>query len=181
MVPSIRRKESLDRPNWKRAAVLILLYPVEGGLYFPLTRRREDLPHHPGQISLPGGSLEAGEEAAQAALRETAEELGIDSSRVELLGRLSSLKIPPSGFEIDPFVGYLPEKPRFVPEIREVAEVIEAPLSSLLTDDAMCVEEWELRGGPSTVPFWKIGDHKVWGATAMVLAELGEALVDCDH
>jgi len=176
MAPSTRRLEILDRTHWKRAAVLILLYPVDGELRFPLTRRHEGLPHHPGQISLPGGSLEKGEGPEEAALRETAEELGIDSSAIEILGRLTPLKIPPSGFEIDPFVGYLPARPRFVPEEREVVEVIEASLDLLSSKEAIGIEERQLRGGLSAVPYWKIAGHKVWGATAMVLAELGELL-----
>ncbi len=176
MAPSTRRLEIPDRTNWKMAAVLILLYPVDGEIFFPLTRRHEGLPHHPGQISLPGGSLEIGEGPEEAALRETAEELGIDSAAIEILGRLTPLKIPPSGFEIDPFVGYLPERPRFVPEEREVVEIIETSLNLLSSREATAVEERVLRGGPSAVPYWKVGGHKVWGATAMVLAELGELL-----
>ncbi|HUX39217.1 MAG TPA: CoA pyrophosphatase [Rectinemataceae bacterium] len=174
MMPSIRRLESLDRPAWRKAAVLILLYPIDGRLFFPLTLRRDDLLHHAGQISLPGGSLEEGESPEEAALRESSEEIGVDPSNVEMLGRLSPLKIPPSGFEIDPFVGSVPFRPHFVPEEREVACIIEAPLSMLTSDEAYAVEEWELKGGRSTVPFYTIGGHKVWGATAMVLAELAE-------
>ena len=172
MMPSIRRLESFDRPAWRKAAVLILLYPVDGKLYFPLTLRGEDLLHHAGQVSLPGGSLERGESAEEAALRETSEEIGVDPSRVEMLGRLSPLKIPPSGFEIEPFVGSIPFRPAFVPEEGEVADIIEAPFSLLSSDEAFAVEEWELKNGRSSVPFWTIGGHKVWGATAMVLAEL---------
>lgn len=179
-MPSIRRRENFERPAWRRAAVLVLLYPGEGGLRFPLTRRREDLPHHPGQISLPGGSVEAGEGPEEAALRETAEELGVRPSEVEILGRLSPLKVPPSGFEIDPFVGFIPSRPDFAPQESEVAELIEAPLGLLSSPEALCVEEWELRSGPSTVPFWQIGGHKIWGATAMILAELA-ALLPCEE
>ena len=176
MAPAIRRLEMQARTNWKKASVLVLLYPVDGELRFPLTRRHEGLPHHAGQISLPGGSLEAGEGPEEAALRETSEELGIDSGAIEILGRLSPLKIPPSGFEIDPFVGFLPRRPHFVPEEREVVEIIEASLGLLAVPDAVGIEDWELRGGKSAVPFWRIGGHKVWGATAMVLAELAELL-----
>ncbi len=176
MAPSGRRVDPLDGTNWKQAAVLVLLYPVGGELRFPLTRRHDDLPHHPGQISLPGGSLEKDEGPEEAALRETAEELGVDPAGIEILGRLSPLKIPPSRFEIVPFVGYLPERPVFLVESREVAELFEAPLSILSEREATGVEEWDLRGGPSSVPFWKIGGHKVWGATAMVLAELATVL-----
>jgi len=176
MMPAIRRLESLDRPYWKKASVLLLLYPVGEELHFPLTLRRDDLPHHAGQISLPGGSLEADEGPEAAALRETAEELGVDPTDIEIIGRLSPLKIPPSGFEISPFVGFVPSRPVFVPEAREVAEIIETPLSLLAAADAIGVEEWELRGGRSAVPFWRIGGHKVWGATAMVLSELAALL-----
>ncbi len=164
----------IPNPNLdcRRAGVLVLLYPRDDDLCLVLTRRTETLNNHRGQISLPGGSMEPGETAAATALREAQEELGIDPASLELLGALSPLYIPPSDFYIYPVVAYAAERPGFTPNPEEVAEVIEAPLAHLLAADTCQVETWEVRGQPVRVPFYAVGPHKVWGATAMVLSEL---------
>ncbi len=181
MMPERRRLDSAFASagggrTWRRAAVLILIYPGPQGLTLPLTLRRHDLAHHAGQISFPGGTIEAGESVEEAAFREAREEIGIDPSSVEILGRLTALRIPPSGFEIDPVVAWIAARPTFVLEASEVAELIELPLARLLETDAVGEEEWEIAGGKSLVPFWRIGKHKVWGATGMVLGELGAVI-----
>jgi 8-oxo-dGTP pyrophosphatase MutT (NUDIX family) len=155
----------------RRAGVLLLLYPGADGLCLVLTRRTESVQSHQGQISLPGGSLEPGETAVEAAVREANEEVSVDRGALTILGQLSPLYIPPSGFCIYPVVAYAARRPAFVPSDIEVAEVIEEPLDHLL-DSATCAEEIrQLRGQAVRVPFYRIGAHKVWGATAMVLCE----------
>src|SRR3990172_3555148 len=114
------------------AGVLIALYPRDGSLHFPLTRRTEDVEKHKGQISLPGGAQEAGESLLDTALRETREEIGVAVDPSAGLGRLSAGDIPPSGFLITPYVAALSDRPDFQPTPDEVAELIEAPLSILL-------------------------------------------------
>ena len=141
-------------------------------LHIVLTRRTDALDNHRGQISLPGGSMEPGEDAVATALREAHEELAIDPARVEVLGKLSPLYIPPSGFCIFPVVGYTPERPAFAPSPTEVAEVLEVALDHLLDPATRREEIWPLRGENVRVPFYTVGHHKVWGATAMVLCEL---------
>jgi 8-oxo-dGTP pyrophosphatase MutT (NUDIX family)/predicted RNA-binding protein with TRAM domain len=156
-----------------RAGVLVLLYPGrDGELSLVLTRRTESVENHRGQISLPGGSMEAGENAVAAALREAQEELAVNPARLELLGKLSPLYIPASGFCIYPVVAYAWERPAFLPDPREVAEVIEVPLAHLLEPSVCCVEQRQMEGREVRVPFYAVGRHKVWGATAMVLCEL---------
>jgi 8-oxo-dGTP pyrophosphatase MutT (NUDIX family) len=155
----------------RQAGVLILLYPCADGLCLVLTRRTESVANHQGQISLPGGSIERDETPMAAALREAREELAVESAGLDVLGWLSRLYIPYSGFCIHPFVAHSSRQPVFVPEAAEVAEVIEEPLAHLL-DPATRVEEmWNLRGEMVRVPFYALGEHKVWGATAMVLSE----------
>jgi 8-oxo-dGTP pyrophosphatase MutT (NUDIX family) len=158
--------------------VLLLLFCKEGSLHVLLTRRCEDLGSHAGQISFPGGRKEGAETLLDTALRETEEEVGIAAADLEILGDLSPIYIPPSDYEVHPYVAWFNngEMPEFNPAPWEVAEIIEAPLDRLL-DPAVRVEEsWEIRGQPIPVPFIAIQDHKVWGATAVMLSEFVERL-----
>src|SRR5688572_21360821 len=111
-----------DEPAGARiASALILLYPGETGTAFPLTTRRHDLPHHPGQISLPGGRLDPGEAAEAAALREAQEEIGVDPASIRIVGELSPLWVVVSNFVVRPFVGVTDSRPTFRTDPREVA------------------------------------------------------------
>jgi 8-oxo-dGTP pyrophosphatase MutT (NUDIX family) len=159
-----------------QGGVLFLLYPKSGQLTFSLTRRTENLGNHRGQISLPGGRQEPGETLAETALREAYEELGVHLDTTRLLGRLASLYIPPSDFEIHPFVAYCPSRLNLVPAPAEVAELIEVPLDQLLDPAVYRNEEWIIRGVPVDVPYYALGGHQVWGATAMVLSEMEHRL-----
>jgi 8-oxo-dGTP pyrophosphatase MutT (NUDIX family) len=156
----------------RRAGVLALFYPYQDELCLVLTRRTDSVESHRGQISLPGGSMDPGEDAVAAALREADEELGVQSASVIVLGQLSPLYIPPSGFCIYPVVAYTAERPVFNANVGEVAEVLEVPLSHLARPATRCEEVWEIRGAPVRVPYYAFETHKVWGATAMVLCEL---------
>jgi len=158
------------------ASVLILLYPRGGALHFPLTRRRDDLDLHKGQISLPGGAQEPGESLLDTALRETREEIGVTVDPSAVLGHLSEVYIPPSGFLVTPYVAALPDRPDFRPTPDEVAELLEAPLLSLLDPSIVRREVWTLHGMDVEIPFFQIGPHKVWGATAMVLSEFAAVI-----
>jgi len=175
MAPPYRRNqiaEMLNPPaDCRQAGVLILLYPQNGLLYFPLTRRPDSVEFHKGQVSLPGGSRENTESLRQAAIREAQEEIGVEQSSVEVLGQLTSLYVPPSNFRVQPFVGYTPCRPDFQLEEKEVAELIEAPLETLLDPASAHEEDWDIRGESRRIPFYRFGLHKVWGATAMILAE----------
>jgi 8-oxo-dGTP pyrophosphatase MutT (NUDIX family) len=128
--------------------------------------------HHQAQISFPGGRKEPQETISQAALREAREELGILPESVRVLGELTPLYIPPSNFCIYPVVATTLERPVFSPSPKEVSEAIEVPLTHLLDPRNRHEEEWEIRNMKVTVPFFEFKGHKVWGATAMVLAEL---------
>jgi 8-oxo-dGTP pyrophosphatase MutT (NUDIX family) len=154
-----------------KAGVLVLLYERLGKTYLPLIQRTDTVLHHKGQIGFPGGQVEAGENPSQAALRETWEELGIPPERVELLGELTPLYVPPTNFCIYPAVGRLAGVPSFRPDPAEVAGVIEVSLAELAAPETLRRERWTLRGESLTVPFYAVGPHKIWGATAMILAE----------
>lgn len=157
------------------AAALLLVYPHDDTVHFALTVRGSGLRNHTGQVSLPGGRVDAGESYEDAALREAEEEIGVDSRTVELLGRLSPLHIPVSGYILHPVVGFATMRPAFQRAEWEVARIIEAPVS-LLDDTRIIKREIRTRvvNGQTIdvdVPFYDIEGEKVWGATAMVLAE----------
>lgn len=162
----------------RQGAVLLLLYCHDDELYLVLTRRRDDLSSHPGQVSLPGGRQDPPETLAETALRETEEEIAVPPDEIRLLGQLTSLYIYPSDFEVQPFVGvYVGDgRPAFVPSPEEVAAIIEVPLDHLLDQSLRAEEPWQLRGMEVTVPFFHLDGYKVWGATAMMLSEFAERL-----
>ena len=156
-------------------AALLLVYPHDETLHIALTVRGSGMRNHTGQVSLPGGRVEEGETFEAAALREASEEIGIDPNTIELLGRLTPIHIPVSGFVLHPIVGFTPMRPAFQRAEWEVARIIEAPVS-LLADPAVAKREIRTRvvagqSGDVDVPYFDIDGEKVWGATAMVLAE----------
>lgn len=155
----------------RHAAALLLLFPGLRGTTVPLTRRRADLPQHPGQVSLPGGAIDAGESADAAALRETREELGVTADGVRLIGALSPLWVPVSNFVVHPFVGVADKAPAFEPHPGEVDALVEAPLSLLLDAASVKWTRWDRRGRDVDVPYFDVDGHVVWGATAMILGE----------
>jgi 8-oxo-dGTP pyrophosphatase MutT (NUDIX family) len=167
-----RRVDPPDGVIPREAAVLLLLYPDGGDLRLPLTVRSDRLPNHRGEVSLPGGAIEPGEDGPiSAALRESHEELGLRPESVTVWGKLSSLYIPPSNFRITPVVGMIDHVPMLRPNDAEVSAVITVTLRELLDPALVVVEQWTLRGAEVRVPFFAIAGHKVWGATAIILSE----------
>ena len=168
--------DPLKFPDGARdGAGLLLVYPHDDTLHFTLTVRGAGLRNHTGQVSLPGGRVDAGESFEDAAVREAEEEIGVDPRTVELLGRLTPLHIPVSGYVLHPVVGFTSMRPAFQRAEWEVARIIEAPVS-LLSDPRTVKREMRTRTVNGRiieveVPFYDIDGEKVWGATAMVLAE----------
>jgi len=155
----------------KKAGVLILCFLRKNTPYLILTRRTDKVQFHPNQISFPGGQCEPDENPLDAALRETHEELGIDPEKIRILGELTPLYIPPSDYCVYPAVGIMVQPSAYNPRSKEVAEVIETPLTHLLDNKNLLKEIWPLHGRSVTVPFYFYKNHKIWGATAMILAE----------
>jgi 8-oxo-dGTP pyrophosphatase MutT (NUDIX family) len=162
----------------RQAAVMLLIFPcrVSDSLHTVLTRRKDDLQHHPGQISLPGGRHEEGETIEQTSLREVEEEIGVDRNSMEILGSLNTVYVPPSDFTVTPFVGWLSKEPTFILQADEVAEIIRVPVShfrdrsnrrnSSVTSDTKTRE----------VPWFSIMEQQVWGATAIIVDDFVQRL-----
>lgn len=179
MVPTPRRFEPPAGVEPRQAGVLLLLYPIGGALHLPLTVRTSDLEHHGGQIALPGGGWEEGDRSLQeTALREAREEIGVAAEDMEIIGLLTPLYIPTSNNVIHPVVAYMPQRPAFRLDTREVAELLEVPLSLLLDPATRREEDWAWHGATLHVPFYAVGRYKIWGATAIVLAEFLALLGD---
>ena len=159
----------------REGAALLLVYPIDGHPHVLLTVRGAMLRKHTGQVSFPGGSVDPHESFESAALREASEEVGIAPAEVRVLGRLTPLHIPVSGFRLHPVVGIATARPNFVAAEWEVARILEVPVDDL-RDPARIQREWQRReamGKPYDVeiPYFSIEGQKVWGATAMALAE----------
>ena len=164
--------------NPKRAAVLMLVYPGEEGAALSLIRRNSYKGVHSSQIAFPGGKIEADDASPlYAALRETEEEIGVDRGTVEVVAPLSPVYIPPSNFCVSPFLGYCHSRPFFIPDPREVSEIIEMPLSVLLDDRTIRIQQMPTSYSESIeVPCFVFDEYEVWGATAMMLSELRDVL-----
>ncbi|MEZ4727683.1 MAG: CoA pyrophosphatase [Caldilineaceae bacterium] len=157
----------------RRGGVLVLFYPVADQPYLPLILRPTYEGVHSGQVGFPGGGQEAGDpDIVATALREAQEEIGIDLAPITVLGQLSPLYVFASNYLVQPTVAWMTQPPRFLIDPREVAELIEMPLSALLDPANYRRETWELRGRVADVPFFHIQTYTIWGATAMMLSEL---------
>jgi len=174
MAPRYRARKtamSISDRDCREAGVLALLYQDDEP-HLVLTVRRDDLPDHPGQVSFPGGQREAGETLPETALREANEEVNLSPEPVRLIGALTPLFVPPSNFCVHPFVGILDHRPDLRPTDREVGAILHVPVSHLLDPETRVVETWTLHGTEIDVPFYRVDDYTVWGATAMMLSEL---------
>jgi len=175
------RKFYKDPPNnVRKAAVLALFYLKNQEWNIVLIQRPSNNPHdrHKGQISFPGGAVEAGETYEVAARREAEEEVGVNAHDIQILGQLTDLYIPVSNFMVYPFVGFLDYEPQFIPQESEVAEVLEVPIS-LLQNEANR-KLIDMKPTPNmvlkNVPYFDVNGKVVWGATGMMLSELLEVL-----
>jgi len=177
MSPSIREHalKKSDPSIARDSSVLLLFYPKDGQLYLPFIKRTTGNTSHSGQISLPGGKYEESDSnRTVTAIRETNEELGVDCKKIKILGFLTELYIPVSNFMVLPVLGYCHKRPDFKLNQFEVEEIIEMPVQQLLSKNN--VSEFSFKKNELTIQasYFDAKGHKVWGATAMILAELRE-------
>lgn len=135
---------------------------------------RTDSIRHAGQISFPGGRSEESESIVETALRETHEEIGIESEYIDVLGSLTPFYLHRTNNQITPVVGYLEHKPIMQRNPNEVQEIITVKLDTLLDDEMIETEKWDLSENSFHVPFWSFHSVPLWGATAMMMSELLE-------
>jgi 8-oxo-dGTP pyrophosphatase MutT (NUDIX family) len=170
------------------AAVLVALFEEDGEARVVLTRRAGHLRTHTGEVSFPGGRLDREESPEAGALREAAEEIGLEPASVDIVGRLTPLATMSSGAAITPVVGFLGARPAVVPNPNEVERVFDVALSDLTADGVFSEELWVLPPGlmpanplvrddadaDGSFPMWffELAHDTVWGATARVLMEL---------
>ena len=170
------RYKSTEKKTSIPAAVLILLYPIKNKWHFFLTKRTNTVENHKGQISLPGGMLEEGESYKEAAIRETFEELGVQSDDINIIGPLTPLYIPISNFKIFPFVGWIKSNPELNIQFKEVSKVFSPSIFSLMDPQTKKIKDSILLGQKVKIPFFNLKNEVVWGATSMIISEFKNIL-----
>lgn len=172
------RNLDLKGKNPRIAAVMMLFYPKDEKTHLVLIVRNAYNGVHSSQIAFPGGKYEDTDaDYQETALRETHEEVGVAPEKVEVIKEFTPMYIPPSNFLVHPFLGVSKEELLFYPDIREVADIIELPLSVFLSDEIIIEATLSTSYADNiVVPAFNIQNHIVWGATAMILSELRDVL-----
>lgn len=168
-----RERAAISREWLRPSAVLVPVYEKSGEYFIVLTKRSEDLEHHKGQISFPGGAYEEGDgDLETTALREAYEEIGVRPEDVEVLGKLDDQATLSSYFNITPFVGAIPNSCTFTVNTREVVDLIEAPVAELLRPGAFEPETRDPDGDIHPWGQYHYGRHQITGITARILKQL---------
>lgn len=181
MASTIRNKEldfTYDTSTATMSSVLILLYPNKNTIYTVFILRQTYDGVHSGQVSFPGGRIEKKDNSLiETALREAEEEVNIRSEKVNVLGSLSELFIPPSNYLVLPVLGFMENRPDLKPDLNEVSEIIEADISFLFDENKLKSKTIDIRGHKIEAPYFDVNGYVVWGATAMILSELKEVIL----
>ena len=182
MVPPERLAlmENLDMAtkNPRKAAVMMLFYPKDLLTYLVLIVRNSYPGIHSSQIAFPGGKVEVYDiNLQETALRETHEEIGVSANKIHVIRAFTEIYIPPSNFLVQPFFGYSEEELSFKLQEDEVAGIIELPIMEFLDDSIIISKTMTTSYSKSVeVPCFKVNEHYIWGATAMMMSELKETL-----
>jgi 8-oxo-dGTP pyrophosphatase MutT (NUDIX family) len=175
--PYLKINSTLDAPSGffpKQSAVMALFFPKDEIPHLLLIERPVYDGVHSGQIGFPGGKIEKSDATQlDAALRETYEEVGIHKESIQLLGPLTEVYVLASNFMVYPFAGFLQERPAIIPDEKEVAAILEVPVSKFF--EAGIVKEKPIKsalGFTLMAPYFDIYGKTLWGATAMMISEL---------
>ncbi len=184
MTPPGRREEAIRRlqesdPPRQAAVLAIIRSESVGPMRLVFIKRPDYEGTHGGQISFPGGKLEPGDATLlDAAIRETCEEIGIRSAQLQILGQLTPVYIPPSHFWVLPYLAYTEEDLQYLTDTREVDYLLEVPLFALIKAESVAVSDFHTPYGKlKNYPCFRFGNQIVWGATAMMTAEIRSLLL----
>jgi 8-oxo-dGTP pyrophosphatase MutT (NUDIX family) len=175
------RKSTLEYlqefPSYKPSSVMAVLFPDKDATRMLLIERAERNDLHSGQISFPGGRREMDDASLlDTAFREMYEEVGISPDKVKVLGQLSDLYIPVSNFLVHPFVAYSTGIPSVRINHDEVKQVLLPEIDCFLSEMLLRDKFPGKSSGLIDAPYYSFGEHKIWGATAMVISELAYIL-----
>lgn len=164
--------------NPRKAAVMMLIYPKNNKSHLALIVRNTYPGVHSAQIAFPGGKVEIEDVSlSHTALRETHEEIGIHPEKIDVIKTFTEVFIPPSNFIVAPFLGISYSELQFTEQVEEIAGIIEFPLLDFMNEKTIVIKRMDTSYGKNIeVPTFKINNHYVWGATAMMMSELKEVL-----
>jgi len=166
-----RKRKTIGHSSFARAAVLVPLFNKEGSCHLLLTKRTDQVKYHKGEISFPGGMVDENDISLEkTALREAFEEIGLRESDVQIIGALDDI-VTVTDFIVTPFVGLFPYPYPFKTSPVEIAELIEVPLSFLLTEENFNEREITRMGRKEIIYAYQYGEHTIWGATARILKQ----------
>ena len=161
------------REDSKAAAVMILLYPKDDIIHTAFIQRPTYEGVHGGQISFPGGKKEDSDpDLIHTAIREASEEIGVNSSEINVISTLTPLYIPVSNIIVTPVIGWMEKQPVLKPQEEEVVFIIEADIRTLINPSIIKIKPFEIRGEMIDIKYFDYNDNVIWGATAMILHEL---------
>ena len=179
MIPPFRKQLVKQQKEAKKAGVLALFYPnSQNQTHFVLILRKTYKGIHSAQIAFPGGKVEEQDSSLkQTAIRETFEEIGVPKEHIEVIQELTEIYIPPSNFQVQPFIGISKQVPNFIKQDNEVEAIIEIPLQHFFNDNTLITKTVTTSYSLDfEVPAFKLNGHVVWGATAMMLSEIKDLL-----
>ena len=177
MAPKMRLPSTYTLENAVKSSVLILLYLKNEIIHFVLIERTKDHSVHSRQISFPGGRYEnTDKNLINTAIRETYEEIGVESNEFKVIGQLSEIYIPPSNYLVLPVLAFSTKKINFKPSPHEVNKIIEIYLDDLLNPNN-CTNS--IFNKTIEAPCYNLNKKLVWGATAMILSEFSMILKRC--
>ncbi len=177
-----RAKNMMQEHPPKICAVMIAFYEINNELFVPMMLRPIKSRVHPNQVAFPGGKREEGDQDLKdTAIREMEEEIGINVPKSQVIGQLTPVFIPPSNALVTPIIGYLTQKPNYIPSPDEVAEVLDVKITDLRNPNNMNIHKAVIsKDDAIDMPAYKANGKVIWGGTARMITELNKLLYEFD-